>query len=313
MATQAQPFKGHLRPDGTPDLIKIYPENGRWYGKFKEGQYPFPVDEPELERLDVLHKVYLVARRGALHSSPLPNDHPRVLDLGCGTGIWGIEVADKYPLGVHMGVDLTSVQPEYIPLKMKFLQWDIEDAWEDDREPSTWDLIHLRALNGSIRDWPKLYAQIFRRLQPESGYIEQVEIDYTPRCEDGSLPPDGHMARWAREVFQATDRIQRPLRLDSNLTKQQLAAAGFVDVKEEIIQLPVNGWPRDPHGRDLGRWFNLGLRLSLEPLMLAPLNRTCGRTSEDVRDLAQKARDEVYSNNVHAYCTLHVFTARRPR
>ncbi len=34
--------------DGSPDLIKIYPENGRWYGRFKQGQYPFPVDEVRL-------------------------------------------------------------------------------------------------------------------------------------------------------------------------------------------------------------------------------------------------------------------------
>jgi hypothetical protein len=47
----------------------------------------------ELERLDVFHKVFLVARKDALHSAPLSNpESPRILDLGCGTGIWGIDM-----------------------------------------------------------------------------------------------------------------------------------------------------------------------------------------------------------------------------
>ncbi len=118
------------------------------------------------------------------------------------------------------------------------------------------------------------------------------------------MPEDGKIVKWARDVLQAMDQIERPLRLDGNLTRQQLTAAGFVDVKEEVIQLPLNGWPDEPRGRDIGRWFNLGIRLSLQPLMLGPLHRTLGRSPEDVYKRAEDARNEIFSNNVHAYCTL---------
>lgn len=37
----------------------------------------------------------MVARRDVLHSAPIHNkENPRVLDLGCGTGIWGIDMAE---------------------------------------------------------------------------------------------------------------------------------------------------------------------------------------------------------------------------
>ena len=55
------------------------------------------------------------------------------------------------------------------------------------------------------------------------------------------------------------DSFGRPIRLDSNLTKQRLADAGFVDIKEEVIRLPLNSRPAEAPGRDLGRWFNLGI------------------------------------------------------
>jgi 2-polyprenyl-3-methyl-5-hydroxy-6-metoxy-1,4-benzoquinol methylase len=97
MAMDSQPFRGHI-PNGVPPnrtYQEVYAENGRWYGTFKKGKYMFPIDETELERLDVFHKVFLVARRDASHSAPLHNQEtPRVLDLGCGTGIWGIDMAE---------------------------------------------------------------------------------------------------------------------------------------------------------------------------------------------------------------------------
>ncbi|KAL2136624.1 hypothetical protein VTI74DRAFT_2653 [Chaetomium olivicolor] len=315
-AMDSQPFRNH-GGNGVPPSDQAhspwYQENGRWYGTYKKGQYMFPIDETECERLDVFHKIFLVARRNALHSShiQLPSN-PRVLDLGCGTGIWGIDMADKYPGGIHVGLDLNYIQPEFIPANMRFLQRDVEDKWQD-LEPGSWDLIHLRTLKGSIADWPKLYGEIYRHLKPYYGHIEQVEIDWNPRCDDGTLAKDGPIVRWANELFDAMDRCGRPIRFNSNVTKQQLAAAGFDEIKEEVIKLPLNGWPSNPHERDVGRWFNLGMRQAYQPLSLAALCRVHRRTAAEVYQITENAKNEVFPNSTRAYCTLHIFTARRPR
>ena len=56
--------------------------------------------EKEMERLDIYHHiVYAVARKGELHKIPLiPTGETiprlRILDVGCGTGIWAIEMAE---------------------------------------------------------------------------------------------------------------------------------------------------------------------------------------------------------------------------
>lgn len=52
-----------------------------------------------------------------------------------------------------------------IPANIRFLQKDIEESWQD-LEPSSWDLIHMRTVNGSISNWPKVYAEIFRLVPP---------------------------------------------------------------------------------------------------------------------------------------------------
>ena len=93
-----------------------YEENGRLYHGYKKGIYMYPCDEVrdalknlrytrevltvlsqgEKDRMDIFHKFFLVARREALHSARLmPNyDTLRILDLGTGTGIWAIDMAE---------------------------------------------------------------------------------------------------------------------------------------------------------------------------------------------------------------------------
>lgn len=143
-----------------------------------------------------------------------------------------------------------------------------------------------------------------RHLKPYHGHIEQVEIDYNPRCDDGTLQPNAYVVQWANELMDAMDGFGRPLRMDSGLTKQRLAEAGFADIKEEVIRLPINGWPPNPHERDIGRWFNLGMRQSYLPLSLAPLSRGHNMTVPQIQQLTDRVAAEVYSLNVHAYCTL---------
>ena len=45
--------------------------------------------------MDIFHKFFMIVRQDVYFSAPLQNrETPRILDLGCGTGIWGIDVAE---------------------------------------------------------------------------------------------------------------------------------------------------------------------------------------------------------------------------
>lgn len=92
--------------------IENHFENGRRYHGFRSGSYMYPNDEvrestatwlihanpnqAEQDRLDMFHKLFLVLRKEELHRAPIIRNYSqtRILDLGTGTGIWAMDMAE---------------------------------------------------------------------------------------------------------------------------------------------------------------------------------------------------------------------------
>jgi hypothetical protein len=133
--------------------------------------------------------------------------------------------------------------------------------------------------------------------------MEHVEIDFQPRCDDGSLPPNASLVQWSRYLLEATTEADKTLAYNHN-TRQMLQRQGFVDISEQVIKIPLNPWPTDPHERDIGRWFNLGLTQGLEAITLAPLTRVLRWKKTDVDRLLSETKREICSKKYHAYCNV---------
>ena len=129
--------------------------------------------------------------------------------------------------------------------------------------------------------------------------MEQVEVDLQPRCDDGTLL-DGPLKQWYECVKDATHRISRPIEYQHN-TRQMLQGAGFIDINETVIRAPYNSWPADPHQKEIGRWYNLGLTEGLEALSLAPLMRVYGWPKHSVTSIVDDAKKQVVSKKQHGY------------
>lgn len=78
-----------------------------------------PTDEVEQERLDIHHEIFTQLLGGKFTNAPLEKPQ-RILDVGTGTGIWAIDFGDMYPSAEVIGVDLSPIQPSWVPPNVRF-------------------------------------------------------------------------------------------------------------------------------------------------------------------------------------------------
>ncbi|KAF2758776.1 methyltransferase LaeA [Pseudovirgaria hyperparasitica] len=296
-----------------------YDENGRTYHGYRRGIYMYPCDEIEKERMDMMHQLFDTAFNQVLQSTPAlkgRGQNQRILDLGCGTGIWALDIADAYPEAEVIGVDLSNIQPAQIAPNLQFrVPFDYEGALWTLGENS-FDLIHLQMACGSVSNWNELYNKIYRHLTPGSGWIEHIEMDLTPRCDDGSLPASSHIRSWYNYLVDATSRASKPIAYNQ-YTRQSLAAAGFIDISERVIRVPYNRWPTDPRERKIADWHTWTLAdetcQGLEALSMAPFTRCLNWRREEFEPFLALVRTEMKTRRIHAYNNIHVWTARKPQ
>ncbi|KAI9641781.1 hypothetical protein NHQ30_009639 [Ciborinia camelliae] len=225
-------------------------ENGRTYHAYKDGKYAFPNDELEQERLDLQHHLCLLMFDGRLFTAPLEAETlERVLDVGCGTGIWTSDFADRFPQAVVLGIDLSPIQPIFVPPNALFQVDDLEEHWTFG-EADAFGFIYARMMTGSIGDWDRFFEQAWDNLTP-GGYIELLDIRLPAEAADGTLKPDSALLKWSQLLLEGSVRAGRDL--DSAVTyKERMERRGFHGVTETIYQWPGNKWPKDVKAKELG-------------------------------------------------------------
>merc|ERR1712000_714460 len=276
-------------------------KHGRFYGNWPPHKYICPIDSEELDRLDIFHTAFLIARGGCAYTYTLESDPPpKILDLGTGTGIWPIDIVER-------------IQPPFIPRGLTIKQFDLEEAsW--DSLLFDCDLIHMRLLFGSIETnlWPETYAKISNHLAPGKGYVEHVEVDWTPQWEGDDIPVQSPFMKWSELFLKGMDRLNRSARVTPHETKRMMHEAGLTNFKQETIKCYVNPWSPDQHEREVGNWFNLVLYYGLEAMSLMPMVDGLSMDPDVVRDLCREVKKEICALQCRAFCTIYIWTAKKP-
>ncbi|GKT66795.1 methyltransferase domain-containing protein [Colletotrichum tofieldiae] len=233
---------------------------------------------------------------GKLCMCPKKDGANRVLDIGTGTGIWAMDYADDHPEAVVIGVDLSPIQPEYVPPNCRFEIDDVEKEWTW-QEP--FDFVFARHMNACFASWEKFLKQAYDNLEP-GGYIELQDNAFPILSGDGTLKEDDPMARWSTLMMEGTELIGRPITVPG-IFRQLLQEAGFEDVVEHKRVWPTSPWPKNEALRELGFWTQACSLDGVEPGALALFTRVLGWTREEVLVFIASVRKDFKNRDIHAY------------
>ena len=197
---------------------------------------------------------------------------------------------------------------------------DYEGIWS--LGENSWDLIHLRLGCGSVSDWPELYRNVLayvhhywkmescvlnlrRHLKPGVGHFERVEVDFEPRCDDGTMPRACKLVQWYGDLKIATEKAHRSIRYRRMETTEMLLRQGVVDVKEQILQLPLNGWHPDRHLKSLGTDYTAWMGYDdLVGMSLQAFTHIEGMSPESAKNFAREASLDILRPRYHGYNNL---------
>ncbi|KAK3985306.1 Phosphoethanolamine N-methyltransferase 1 [Cladorrhinum sp. PSN332] len=281
-------------------ILRFRQENGRKYHAYKpERAYILPSDEQESDRLDMQHHVFLLSFDANLYLSPAGRDGKplrRVLDAGTGTGIWAVDFADEHPESHVIGVDLSPIQPNFVPPNVAFYVDDLESDWTFS-EP--FDFIYARMMTGAFTNWPKFFERAFDNLAP-GGWLELDDITFPALSDDGTLKPDSALQKWNDHVIEAGHVVGHSIE-SAKEYKKLMIEAGFVNVQEKLYKWPTNSWAKDKKFKEIGMWTEENFCGGIYGLSVALFTRALGWSTEELEVFLVDVRKDLRNRSIHAY------------
>jgi ubiquinone/menaquinone biosynthesis C-methylase UbiE len=208
----------NMMPD-TPCLAAI---EGRPYVLVNGVPALTPVGPAELAAQDILHDVvyraFHVRHFASVHSPR------RILDVGCGTGRWLMEMSRLYPSARLYGMDLVNqLEEHYSPRGLHLTLADVQDGLP--YQTAWFDYVHQQFMRYFIPDncWLQIIDEFYRICRPE-GVVELVE------CELNVERPDEDTS----QLLRALDTVARMAGIAQVATRglnALLRQVGFVEIR----------------------------------------------------------------------------------
>jgi trans-aconitate methyltransferase len=272
--------------------------HGRTYHTFSAHRdYLLPNDEPERDRMDMQFWAIIEVLGHRYFHAPIADNPQDIIDIGTGTGMWAIEVAEQYPNASIIGTDLSPMQPTWVPPNVTFELHDcLQYPWEFSRQ---FDLIHTQLLNGfAVKHWREFYTECFRNLKP-GGWVESHECDLMPYSDDNSIPNNSAVIRWLNLWDEGAGR---GFRMTGAELGDIMGRVGFVDVVVKKIKIPIGVW--DKTRLNAGMLSLTAMTEHMEGLSVRVFMEKLGMTEEEMRRYTEPAVREWRSKNFHSYWDL---------
>ncbi|KAI8145326.1 S-adenosyl-L-methionine-dependent methyltransferase [Fennellomyces sp. T-0311] len=196
----------------------------------------FRDDQFEIDRLNKQHRI-MRDHCGGNFDAPIQEQLEQgisVLDAGCGTGVWTVDMSKRYPQSTFEGIDIS---PTFAHVKSKpgncsFKTYDITQPFPF--PDNHFDYVHQRFLIAGIpeKEWQTVVNNVMRVVKP-GGYVELMETVIPDISNCG--PKFGLLKDSVKE-----GSLEKGIRLTlSRELEQYLINAGAINIRHRPIMFPL--------------------------------------------------------------------------
>ncbi|KAK1989708.1 S-adenosyl-L-methionine-dependent methyltransferase [Colletotrichum falcatum] len=258
--------------------------------------YWAPNDRPQGDVMEVCHDLFCEVFNGRLFYAQFPKNTQKILDIGTGTGTWAIKVGETQPQSVVIGIDMSPIQPEYVPPNVQID--DLNEPWAF--SDNSLDYVHMRFLAGSVRDWKFTMKEAYRCLRP-GGVLGSSEPSFVIESDDGTIDERSAWNQWPRifdEYGKQTGQTFTVVQL--GIQKDAIEEAGFNDVEEFSCKIPIGSWPEDMKQRQLGQYAQAVMETDALGFIMRPAT-SIGWTMEQIENYSASLQAEMTSETTHPW------------
>ncbi|KAL9595757.1 MAG: hypothetical protein Q9219_006255 [cf. Caloplaca sp. 3 TL-2023] len=224
-----------------------------------------------------------------------------LLDLGCGSGIWTAAIAAEYPETTVWGIDITPPTNSFWLDNLQFSKADVEKEWDfGDETLMLFDIITIRVLVSSIRDWPSLFRRCFEHLKP-GGWVEIPDITIGTFSDALDWQDERNpLMRWYRCYRKGASSYG----IDGFANKQratELANEGFTSTSEKYFDCYLDeDAVTEPRDKEIARLMRRNVFGLLDAVTKTMLERSqwdlLQVSADELQRLKQEAKDDIVSN-----------------
>jgi len=219
----------------------------------------------------------------------------------------GDKVADQYPEAVVKGIDLSPIQPGWIPPNAVF---EIDDYNAEQIDSEKYDLIHGRELLGTVPDWVELYRKAYRALKP-GGWFDQSEPSLFFVTDHVKLEENHPTRQWGRMMKEAGEKAGMRFDIAQHL-KSWLEEAGFTNVQEKRMPWTIGGWSKDDHQREIGQWNQVRLDAGIKDFCARRFTNQMEWKPEEIEVFCSKLRSAFRDPKLYGYQWAYFVCGQKP-
>ncbi|KAH7197284.1 S-adenosyl-L-methionine-dependent methyltransferase [Fusarium flagelliforme] len=289
-----------------PSMLDYEHSHGRRYHAYLSGRYPLPNDKGEQYRELNDHLLMQQLFDGELFLSDIGDKPKRIIDIGTGTGIWAVDVADLYPDAEVIGTDLSPTQPKSMPPNASMFVEDCEDPYWANGD--NFDLVHFRGMAGFLLDLDSMVANAHEHMR-DGGWIEFQDFDYTIRCDDGTMKKDDPL----RVFFETCARGMRKYGCTNYgkvNVRNALISAGFTKVHVVNKKVPISHWAKDEGLKDIGTLMAANLVDLIGAMAVKPLI-ALGIPTDERKEMVAQACQSLKNGKAHRYINCRFVFAKK--